>query len=56
MEQFCDEFFLCHNTTQDPHQKVHAFNSAKNNTYFINFGREIGQPKSVNLSENFRIA
>ena len=38
------------------HQKVHVFNSAKNNTYFINSGREIGQSKSIDLSENFRIA
>ena len=35
--------------------QVHVFNSAKNNTYFINFSREIGQPKSVNLNENFRM-
>ena len=38
------------------HWKVHVFNSAKNNTYFINFSREIGQSKSISLSENFRIA
>jgi hypothetical protein len=38
------------------HRKVHVFNSAKNNTYFINFGGEIGQAKSIDLGENFRIA
>ena len=38
------------------HRKVHVFNSAKNNIYFINFGGEIGQSKSINLSEDFRIA
>ena len=38
------------------HRKVHVFSSAKNNIYLINFGGEIGQSKSINLSENFRIA
>ena len=38
------------------HRKVHVSSSAKNNIYLINFGEEIGQSKSINLSENFRIA
>ena len=38
------------------HWKVHVFNSAKNNIYFINFNREIGESKSINLSKKFRIA
>ena len=38
------------------HRKVHVFYSAKNNTYFINFSGEIGQAKSINLSEILRIA
>ena len=38
------------------HRKVHVFSSAKNNIYFINFGRELSQSKSINLSEIFEIA
>ena len=38
------------------HRKVHVFSSAKNNIYFINFGRELSKSKSINLSEIFEIA
>ena len=47
---------LVENRVTMAHRKVHVFSSAKNNIYFINFGGEISQPKSNNLSENFRIA
>ena len=42
--------------SKHPHRKVHVFSSAKNNIYFINFGRELSKSKSINLSEIFEIA